>query len=32
MIKADAGSDGTCRIKHQTVKGSHYCDLFFPLR
>lgn len=31
-IKTDPGSDGNCRVKHQMVKGSHYCDLFFPLR
>ncbi|HOX48586.1 MAG TPA: hypothetical protein P5165_10865 [Spirochaetia bacterium] len=32
LIKADAGSAGRCLVIHQDVKGSHYCDNYFPLR
>jgi hypothetical protein len=31
-IRADIGSEGRCLVKHSSVKGSHCCDLFFPLR
>jgi hypothetical protein len=31
-IRADIGSDGRCLVKHATVKGTHSCNLFFPLR
>jgi hypothetical protein len=31
-IRADIGSDGRCLVKHTNVKGTHRCELFFPLR
>lgn len=31
-IRADIGSDGRCLVKHSNVKGTHSCDLFFPLK
>ncbi len=31
-VRVDAASEGRCRVKHVDVKGSHYCELFFPLK
>ena len=31
-IKADAGIDGWCRMKHNNTRGSHCCDDFTALR
>jgi hypothetical protein len=31
-IRTDAGSEGRCLVKHQNVKGTYYCDLFFPIK
>jgi hypothetical protein len=31
-IKVDASSPGQCRISHTIIKGTAYCDNFFPLR
>ena len=32
QIKVDVGSDGTCLVVHQKVRGSFHCEQFFPLR
>jgi hypothetical protein len=32
LIKTDAASEGRCRLKHQDVKGSSYCEQYYPLR
>jgi hypothetical protein len=32
MIRADIGSDGRCLVKHASVRGTHSCDLYFPLK
>jgi len=31
-IRADIGSEGRCLVKHATVKGTHACALFYPLK
>lgn len=31
-IRADISSEGRCLIKHQTAKGTHICELYFPLK
>jgi hypothetical protein len=32
VIRADVVSEGRCLVKHADVKGTHYCDLFFPIK
>lgn len=31
-LKVDTGSEGRCLIKHANVKGTHVCDLYYPLK
>ncbi len=31
-IKVDVGSEGTCLMTHQKIKGSGHCEQYFPLR
>jgi hypothetical protein len=32
MIRADIGSEGRCLVKHTSVRGTHTCELYFPLK
>jgi len=32
LIKVDAGREGNCLVQHKKVKGTHFCDQYFPLR
>ncbi len=32
VIKTDAGSEGRCRLRHATTKGSGSCPEFYALR
>lgn len=32
LIKVDVGRTGNCLVLHKPVKGSHFCEEFFPLR
>lgn len=31
-IKVDAGIVGTCRVTHAKIKGTGYCENYYPLR
>jgi hypothetical protein len=31
-IRADIGSEGRCLVKHASVRGTHSCELYFPLK
>ncbi len=32
MVKVDVGREGKCLVHRTMVKGSHFCDQFFPLK
>ncbi len=32
VIKVDVGSEGYCAVHHCKMRGSKFCDQFFPLK
>lgn len=32
MIKVDANKEGNCLVLHKKIKGTGFCEQYFPLR